>query len=333
LIGQGERTQGDWLYQFLLDPQPVRRMTVLRMPRFNMSKEEARALVGYFAGVERILNAGVEVTYPFEAIPQQEDLQGTFWKTKTAEYVMRLKQSKSKDAQGKDTSLFDQRVQELTPVWQQILKDYQEEKERAQAKYQEARKALEKMEADLKNEKAAGDKKNLEEKVKDAKQVEESWSNEVSRLDALVAGTTVKGLQKAWEESEAYVSDGFRLLANKQLCVNCHQVGSMPPNQKLQEGPPLHLAALRLRPEWTKRWLANPQRFLTYNSLMPTNFPANAPGQYQQWFAGSPLEQVTAVRDALMAYPRAAAMPVNRYWALPLAGERTEEKKKTGEKK
>ena len=37
LVGQGERTQPDWLYQFLLNPQPVRPMTILRMPKFNMS--------------------------------------------------------------------------------------------------------------------------------------------------------------------------------------------------------------------------------------------------------------------------------------------------------
>ena len=54
LIGQGERTQGEWLYKFLLNPDPIRKETVLRMPRFNMSPQEAKALVSYFAGVERI---------------------------------------------------------------------------------------------------------------------------------------------------------------------------------------------------------------------------------------------------------------------------------------
>src|SRR5260370_19275061 len=55
LIGEGERTQPDWLYQFLLDPQPVRRMTILRMPKFNLSKEEAKTLVDYFAAVRATL--------------------------------------------------------------------------------------------------------------------------------------------------------------------------------------------------------------------------------------------------------------------------------------
>ena len=39
--------------QVLLNPQPVRKMAVLRMPKFNMSPDEARTLVDYFAAVER----------------------------------------------------------------------------------------------------------------------------------------------------------------------------------------------------------------------------------------------------------------------------------------
>jgi hypothetical protein len=40
------------LYQFLLEPEQLRYMTVLRMPRFNMSKEEAMTLANYFAAVD-----------------------------------------------------------------------------------------------------------------------------------------------------------------------------------------------------------------------------------------------------------------------------------------
>ena len=69
LIGQGERTQPDWLYQFLLNPHPVRKMSVLRMPKFNMSKDDARALVNYFAAVERMHNPGIGLTFPYEDDP------------------------------------------------------------------------------------------------------------------------------------------------------------------------------------------------------------------------------------------------------------------------
>jgi mono/diheme cytochrome c family protein len=299
LIGQGERTQGNWLYQFLLDPQPIRRMTVLRMPRFNMSKEEARALVAYFAGVERRLNTGVELKFPFEAPPQQEDLAGAYWKSKTQEYVRRLENKETKDGQGAKKSLYQMRVEELTPLWKQLERDFPEERA-----YKDAKKVLDQAEAALKSEKDETKKKQLTEDVEEAKK----------RLDALVAASSVDNQKRAWREREAYVTDGFRLLANTQLCLGCHQVGNLQPIQKQQEGPPLDLSAARLRSAWTKRWLTYPQRFLTYSSIMPTNFPENAPGQYQQWFAGAPLEQITAVRDVLMIYPRAAAMPVNRFW-------------------
>ena len=78
---------------------------------------------------------------------------------------------------------------------------------------------------------------------------------------------------------------------------------------KEQQGPLLSLAAERLRPEWTQRWMGNPQRFLHYTTIMPLNFKANAP-DYQDVFAGSSAEQIQAVRDFLMLYPQVAD------WAL-----------------
>ncbi|RIK84221.1 MAG: hypothetical protein DCC68_02225 [Planctomycetota bacterium] len=52
LIGQGHKTQSAWLYDFLLDPHPIRPAAVLRMPKFNMSTDEANKLVAYFAAAE-----------------------------------------------------------------------------------------------------------------------------------------------------------------------------------------------------------------------------------------------------------------------------------------
>lgn len=58
LVQEGFKVRTDWLYQFLLEPAKIRYTTVLRMPRFNMSPEEARTLANYFAAVD-----GVE--FPF----------------------------------------------------------------------------------------------------------------------------------------------------------------------------------------------------------------------------------------------------------------------------
>ena len=44
LVGEGRKVQSEWLYEFLLDPHPIRPLTVLRMPQFNMSSHEATAL-------------------------------------------------------------------------------------------------------------------------------------------------------------------------------------------------------------------------------------------------------------------------------------------------
>jgi len=49
LINEGIKVQTDWLHSFLLDPFPIRPGVVLRMPKFNMSPQEATALVNYFA--------------------------------------------------------------------------------------------------------------------------------------------------------------------------------------------------------------------------------------------------------------------------------------------
>ena len=76
LAWQGERTQPDWLYQFLLDPTKVRELTVLRMPKFNMSDEEARALVDYFGAVGKHVNPNIDLKYPYPKVPQHADLRG-----------------------------------------------------------------------------------------------------------------------------------------------------------------------------------------------------------------------------------------------------------------
>ena len=63
LMGEGSKVQSGWLHDFLLNPYEIRPAVVLRMPRFNMSSEEATALAAYFAAVDN-------AQYPYET-PQQ----------------------------------------------------------------------------------------------------------------------------------------------------------------------------------------------------------------------------------------------------------------------
>jgi cbb3-type cytochrome oxidase cytochrome c subunit len=298
LIGQGERTQPDWLYRFLLDPPRIRKMTVLRMPKFNMSPDEARALVNYFAANTSRNNPGVGITYPYDAVAQQGDFSDPYWGQKTRAYVARLKSG--------DGAAFKKRVAELRPVWEQILKEQEGQ----------LRSAKENFSAATKRAEAVKNKKD-EAAIKEADGARSAWEGEVKRLTDAVAGSSVEKQQAAWEQNGAYVTDAFKLLVNRDLCLGCHRMGNLDASKPLQEqGPPLDIAFERLRPGWTQRWVAIPQRYLTYPSIMPQNFLANKE-DYQHLFVGTPLEQVTAVRDVLMAYPRAVELPLNRQWMLP----------------
>jgi len=66
LFGEGVKVQTEWLYRFLREPDQIRFLkTGLRMPKFNMSSDEARVLANYFAAVDGAI-------YPYEAIPQSD---------------------------------------------------------------------------------------------------------------------------------------------------------------------------------------------------------------------------------------------------------------------
>ena len=49
LHAEGRKVQPEWLHSFLLEPYPIRPAVFMRMPKFNMSPDEATALVNYFA--------------------------------------------------------------------------------------------------------------------------------------------------------------------------------------------------------------------------------------------------------------------------------------------
>jgi mono/diheme cytochrome c family protein len=89
LVREGERVQPDWLYKFLLNPGPIRPESymILRMPKFNMSSEEARALVNYFAAASRTTNPGAGITYPYVAIEQREQ---EHWKRLNDQYAKQV---------------------------------------------------------------------------------------------------------------------------------------------------------------------------------------------------------------------------------------------------
>jgi len=120
-------------------------------------------------------------------------------------------------------------------------------------------------------------------------------------------------------DQEAYAADAFRVLTNI-ACITCHGIGPLPGGNPPQtQGPNLELSWQRLRPEWTARWLANPDRMISYATPMPANFPRTL-DPYPQ-FHGSILEQALAVRDILMFFPKVVDMPANRFYRPLTVGE------------
>lgn len=337
LLAEGERTRPEWLYEFLLNPVKVRQMTVLRMPKFSLSDSDARSLVDYFAAVERLNNAGIGLTYPYEQIKQQDADSTAYFRQKTAEYVARLKVAPAGDGD-KDKKMFDKRIEELTPVWQSVLKEMEGRKPEITSRLDAASKKfeeIEKKDADAqkkldaakanKGDKAAITAADAESKaakadLETATLAKEAWQRAMNDLDAKIKNSSIEKQKEAWVLNEAYLSDGFKLVANKKLCWQCHQIGDLPVKNEV-EGPPLMFAHKRLRPGWTERYIGHPQRYLPYESSMPENFPKDNPTQYQQFFVGTPADRVQAARDVLMVLPEAMKLPANRNWILPLPGD------------
>jgi mono/diheme cytochrome c family protein len=90
---EGERAQPGWLFGFLRNPEAVRptNWMMLRMPRFNMSDDDAMALVNYFAAFDRLENAGVGLTAPYLTIPQRDD---HFWTERNRQYAAQMGKAK-----------------------------------------------------------------------------------------------------------------------------------------------------------------------------------------------------------------------------------------------
>src|SRR6185312_6999404 len=161
---------------------------------FNMSNEDARAIVNYFSSVSRLTNPGADVSSEFVNVPQRED---NYWKTRTSEYVQRLKEKNQYDA----------RIKEMEPIWQATLKRRVAE---AEAGLDAAKQAV----------KDAKDAQVKEQKEKDLKELE-------SRIATWKSDRGKEQLSKEWEEKGAYASDGYKLLTDRNLCLNCHNIGDV----------------------------------------------------------------------------------------------------------
>jgi mono/diheme cytochrome c family protein len=53
LLGEGEKVQSDWLFNFVKAPVPIRPWLQVRMPTFGLSDKEAAEVVAYFSALDR----------------------------------------------------------------------------------------------------------------------------------------------------------------------------------------------------------------------------------------------------------------------------------------
>jgi mono/diheme cytochrome c family protein len=288
LIREGERVQPNWLYGFLLNPEPVRPTDymLLRMPKFNMSGDEARTLVDYFAAASRLTNPGAGVTAQYLRVDQRDE---SFWRERTKEYVERLRK------EGK----LEDRLKAMEPAWEQQMR----------RQIAEAESGLEGARAAVKAAKDADTRKNLQKELDEREASIKRWKEQLQKKD-------FAELRHRWETEEAYATDAMRLLSNRELCMKCHSIGPM--RIQGEQAPNLGLTANRLRPEWVEYWVANPNRMFSYVPIMPQNVPNNPPApQYQDAFVGTPLQQVRGLRDVMMDLGRMTDLPGVRSQATP----------------
>ncbi len=100
------------------------------------------------------------------------------------------------------------------------------------------------------------------------------------------------------------LDDAMRIVTDRTtFCTKCHLLGDYSPGGEIQTtlGPRLDRVGGRIRPDYLRRWLANPKTLVPYTG-MPVNFPPAGPPIGQDLYPGTSLEQLDAVVDLLLSY-------------------------------
>jgi hypothetical protein len=119
--------------------------------------------------------------------------------------------------------------------------------------------------------------------------------------------TSEQAVVQADLEHPGRMDDALKIVVDGNYCVKCHLVGDYtPPGSVTALGPNLADAYRRLRPGYTRDWVANPKRLLPYTG-MPVNIPykpdlPHLGGVSQELFPGTSVEQLDGLVDFLMNY-------------------------------
>ena len=107
------------------------------------------------------------------------------------------------------------------------------------------------------------------------------------------------------DHSQAALMDqAMRLVIDRRTyCAKCHQIGDFRPEGETQTilAPNLAEVGRRIRPEYLRKWLADPKSVLPYTG-MPVNFPPEGSPMGQDLLPGSSREQLEAVANLLLHY-------------------------------
>ncbi len=96
----------------------------------------------------------------------------------------------------------------------------------------------------------------------------------------------------------------MRLVRDSETyCAKCHLIDEYHPaaSNRTLLAPRLDDVAARIRPEYVRRWLAEPKSVLPYTA-MPAHFPASGEPLGQELLPGSSREQLDAVAELLLRY-------------------------------
>jgi hypothetical protein len=105
----------------------------------------------------------------------------------------------------------------------------------------------------------------------------------------------------------ALLDDAMKIVTDINYCVKCHSIGDYEIRGSIRtQGPRLDEVYRRLRPDFTRRWIASPARILPYTP-MPVNIPydpslPNLGGVNQALFPGTSVTQLDGVVDLLMNF-------------------------------
>lgn len=101
----------------------------------------------------------------------------------------------------------------------------------------------------------------------------------------------------SWEQAMRIVVD------RTTFCAKCHRIGDYSPGGETQTilAPDLAQVGRRIRPEYLRRWLADPRSILPYTG-MPVNFPPEGAALGQDLMPAASRDQLEAVADLLLHY-------------------------------